>query len=77
MNWYKDRLPRQVIAPSFDDYQYTIPDEYHCRPDLISFAVYGSTNYIDRLVWRNLNVINNPLADFKAGVVIVIPPIGR
>jgi alpha-L-fucosidase len=56
-----------------DDQLYTIERTYAYRPDLLSFDLYGTP----RLWWvfaqRNPDQIEDPIYDFKPGVVIQLP----
>ena len=56
-----------------DDVLYTIERTYAYRPDLLSFDLYGTP----RLWWvfaqRNPDQIEDPIYDFKPGVVIQLP----
>lgn len=68
--------PRPVTAEP-DDFLYVIQPQYNYRPDLLAFDVYGS----DRLWWvfvrRNMDVLNDPIFDFVAGVAIYLPKKSR
>ena len=56
-----------------DDQVYTIERTYAYRPDLLAFDLYGTP----RLWWvfaqRNPDQIEDPIYDFKPGVVIQLP----
>lgn len=64
--------PRHIPVRS-DDVEYKIEVKYHLRPDLLSSDLYGST----RLYWvfarRNMDLLIDPIEDFKAGLVIMVP----
>jgi len=64
-------LPRMPISPFDEDY--TIPQKYDERPDLLAYQLYESS----RLWWvfalRNLDTIQDPIRDFKAGITIKLP----
>lgn len=68
--------PRPVTAEP-DDFLYVIQPQYNYRPDLLAHDVYGS----DRLWWvfirRNMDVLNDPIFDFVAGVAIYLPKKSR
>tara|TARA_Y100000590_G_scaffold113968_1_gene129839 strand:+ start:9489 stop:9779 length:291 start_codon:yes stop_codon:yes gene_type:complete len=70
---YRDLLSLPNIPASENDEYYTIENKYDRRPDLLANAIYGST----RLWWiftkRNMNLIQDPINDFRAGKVIRIP----
>jgi hypothetical protein len=68
--------PRAVPAEP-DDFLYVIEPQYNYRPDLLAYDIYGS----DRLWWvfikRNMDVLNDPIFDFVAGVAIYLPKKSR
>ena len=49
---------------------FLVTDEYAMRPDLISFAVYGSPNFVDILL--KANEISNPFSVDVGDVLIII-----
>lgn len=70
---YLDLYVDRIVPKAPDDYLYTIESQYNFRPDLLAFDLYGS----DRLWWvfikRNMDVLNDPVFDFRAGVSIYLP----
>ncbi len=70
---YRDVLDLPNIPRSENDQYYTIESKYDRRPDLLANKIYGST----RLWWiftkRNMNLIQDPINDFRAGMIIRIP----
>jgi hypothetical protein len=64
--------PRPVPA-DLDDYDYEIQSQYNYRPDLLAYDLYGSS----RLWWvfaqRNVDILFDPIYDFKTGVIIKLP----
>ena len=57
-----------------DDYKWTIVrDQEKCRPDLLSFRIYGSDNLWWVLMW--LNGIQDPWHDLMDGVAIKYVPL--
>lgn len=72
-NWYLDLwVPRSVPKSDFDEIL-IIPPEMNQRPDLLSFAQYGTPNLWWVFAVRNPNLINDPINDFVAGLEIFIP----
>ena len=65
-------VPRDIQKRN-DDIEYTITLKYHLRPDLLSNDLYGSP----RLYWifarRNMDILIDPIEDFKAGTKIMAP----
>jgi|TARA_B000000557_G_scaffold231578_1_gene204978 hypothetical protein len=70
---YRDLLKLPTVPQSENDEYYTIENKFDRRPDLLANALYGST----RLWWiftkRNMNLIQDPINDFRAGKTIRIP----
>ena len=70
---YLDILSPRTISADQDDQSYTIESTYAYRPDLLAYDLYGSP----RLWWvfaqRNPDQIEDPIYDFKPGVVIQLP----
>ena len=63
----------RIITAELDDQSYTIERTYAYRPDLLAYDLYGTP----RLWWvfaqRNPNEIEDPIYDFKPGVMIQLP----
>lgn len=79
--WYKtkqNRLyleiwqPRPIPAEA-DDYDYIIQPQYNYRPDLLAYDIYGNPKLWWVFAQRNVDVIFDPVYDFKAGTVIKLP----
>jgi hypothetical protein len=66
-----NRLPS--IPRSLDDEAYTIEPMYENRPDLLAYNVYGNSRVWWVIVMRNLDVIKDPLRDFRTGITIQLP----
>ena len=70
---YLDLLNLPALQESDNDQYYTIESKFDKRPDLLSNKLYGTT----RLWWvftkRNMNLIEDPINDFRAGLIIRIP----
>ena len=70
---YLDILNIRSIPAEGDDANFTITTQYHHRPDLLSFDLYGTKNYWWVFAQRNINIIKDPIYDFRAGTVIKLP----
>jgi hypothetical protein len=70
---YLDVLSIRTIPSSNDDKLYTIQEQYTHRPDLLAYDLYDDF----RLWWifaqRNMDIIQDPIYDFEAGVQIYLP----
>lgn len=47
-----------------------VDPKFQHRPDLLSYALYGNSNYWWTIVLINRNQIKDPIRDLKAGMVI-------
>ena len=63
---------RPVPAES-DDYYYTIQEQYTHRPDLLAHDLYRNKDLWWIFAQRNLDVLQDPIYDFEAGVSIYLP----
>jgi len=70
---YLDILNPRTLTAETDDQVYTVERTYAFRPDLLSYDLYGTP----RLWWvfaqRNPDKLEDPIYDFKPGVVIKLP----
>jgi hypothetical protein len=79
--WYRTKkfpgylgyLNARSISAEPDDYLYSIEPQYNYRPDLLAYDLYGSTKLWWVFMQRNMDVIRDPLFDFKVGTQIYIP----
>lgn len=76
-NWYIGRYVHRDIPADVSDYTYIIPSSYQYRPDLLANELYGTPLYWWVFMSRNLNVIRDPIWDFKTGRAIMIPTLDR
>lgn len=61
------------IPESDDDYQYTIQPQYNYRPDLLAYDIYGNPKLWWVFTQRNINILIDPIYDFRSGVTIALP----
>ena len=64
--------PRSVPA-DYDDYDYLIQPQYNFRPDLLAYDLYGTSKLWWVFMQRNIDIINDPIYDFRAGKIIKLP----
>jgi len=64
--------PRPIPA-SDDDFQYTIQPQYNYRPDLLAYDIYGNPKLWWVFTQRNINILIDPIYDFRSGVTILLP----
>jgi alpha-L-fucosidase len=80
--WYRTRIINdqylgilniRPIPAENDDIVYQIETQYTYRPDLLAYDLYGS----EKLWWvfaqRNLDLLKDPIYDFKPGLEIYLP----
>ena len=71
-SWYLSTWEGKKFPALDTDVPYTVEKKYEKRPDLLSYALYGTT----RLWWvfsvRNPNAIKDPIYDMLEGKEIMI-----
>jgi len=70
---YLGNLTIRPVSAEPDDYLYEIEPQYTHRPDLLAHDLYGSSKLWWVFSQRNMDVIEDPVFDFRAGVKIYIP----
>jgi hypothetical protein len=70
---YLDIWEPRPIPQSSDDFQYTIQPQYHFRPDLLAYDIYGNPKLWWVFMQRNIDIIFDPIYDFRSGVTIALP----
>lgn len=61
------------IPAEADDLIYEIQSQYNYRPDLLAFDLYGTSKLWWVFANRNMDVLKDPVFDFKSGVKIYLP----
>lgn len=72
-NGYLGHLNIRPVSAEPDDYLYTIEPQYNFRPDLLAHDIYGSSKFWWVFTQRNMDVLRDPIFDFKVGTQIYIP----
>jgi len=72
-NKFLDILNYRPLPAEADDIYTPIAAAYHLRPDLMSFDLYGTVDFWYVFMLRNIDVIKDPIYDFKEGTPIYIP----
>jgi hypothetical protein len=72
-SWYLDFYTPRIIEAFDDDTLFKVATPYHYRPDKLSYDLYGTTNLWWVFAARNMDLIQDPIWDFVAGLVIYIP----
>lgn len=72
-DFYLDIAKFRPIRQSANDRRVTITPKYENRPDLFAYAIYGTSSLWWVLALRNMDVLIDPIEDFRAGVEIWVP----
>lgn len=70
---YLSHINVRPVSAEPDDWVYTIEPQYNYRPDLLSYDLYGTSKLWWVFVQRNMDIISDPIFDFKTGTKIYIP----
>jgi hypothetical protein len=70
---YLDVLKIRPVSASSSDILYTIDSKFAYRPDLLSYALYGTSTLWWVFIQRNLDVLQDPILDFVPGTNIYLP----
>ena len=63
----------RTIPAQSDDVPYTIEPQYHQRPDLLAYDMYGNPGLWWGFWKRNMDKMEDPIYDFKSGATIYVP----
>ena len=72
-DFYLDVLRIRPIPSTDDDILYTIMSQYAYRPDLLAYDLYGDKNLWWVFAQRNMDLLKDPVNDFKPGLKIYLP----
>ena len=72
-NWYLDNLVLRDIPPDPTDKAITLEAKYDQRPYNLSYDLYGTKDYWWVFQVLNMNVIRDPIYDFRTGINIRVP----
>lgn len=72
-SWYLDQYDPIQIPVADDDDTYIIPQKYHQRPWMLAKDLYGNERMYYVFAITNMDLIKDPMYDFKAGMEIRIP----
>jgi len=64
--------PRPIPSDD-DDFPYTIQPQYNFRPDLLAYDIYGNPKLWWVFTQRNIDILADPIYDFRSGVTILLP----
>lgn len=72
-NRFVGRYVHRQIVSNTDDKLYLLEAKHENRPEVLSQELYGTPEYWWVFMARNMNLIRDPIWDFVAGTVIVVP----
>lgn len=61
------------VAAQDDDILYVIEPQFNYRPDLLANYLYGTSKLWWVFTQRNMDVIRDPIFDFRSGIEIYLP----
>jgi hypothetical protein len=70
---YLNHFSIRPVASNFNDVLYTVEPQYHHRPDLLAYDLYGNPKLWWVFAQRNMDTIKDPIFDLEAGVSIYLP----
>jgi len=70
---YLELLSIRPVPSEADDFQYVIESQYQYRPDLLAYDLYGNPKLWWVFTQRNMEILKDPVFDFKAGTAIYCP----
>lgn len=73
IDFYLDIINMPTLPFSIEDELYTIEKKYEFNAPLLANDRYGDTSLWWVFVKRNMDKIEDPVFDFKAGIQIYIP----
>jgi hypothetical protein len=68
-----DYFSIRPVAAEADDIVYEIEPQFHNRPDLLAYYLYDTPKLWWVFAQRNMDVIRDPIFDFRSGVTISVP----
>lgn len=72
-DFYLDLMVKRSVPPSANDRIIVIEAKYEGRPDKFANDYYGTPRLWWVLPSRNMDILIDPIEDFKAGVAIFVP----
>jgi len=70
---YLDILKIIPVPAEDNDVIFEITPNYHNRPDLLAYDLYGTKDLWWVFAQRNMDIIKDPIYDFSAGTSIRLP----
>lgn len=72
---FLDIYQHRSIPKNKNDRIFKINQIYHHRPDLLAFDLYKKSNLWWIFAVRNMEILQDPIFDFRSGVSIYIPDV--
>ena len=70
---FLDVMNKRTFPMLADDVQVTLTEAYRNRPDLLAYDIYGNPKLWWVFMQRNVDIIFDPIYDFRSGVTIALP----
>ena len=70
---YLNILNIRPVPADPDDQVYEIQSQYHQRPDLLAYDMYGNPKLWWVYAQRNMDILKDPVFDFRVGTEIRVP----
>ena len=68
-----DVMKHRKVPKAVDDVVYMIDSQYHNRPDLLAYDLYGTPQLWWVFAARNPSILKDPIFDFLTGRKIFVP----
>ncbi|ASV44766.1 baseplate wedge subunit [Agrobacterium phage Atu_ph07] len=72
-SWYLENLVLRQIDRAPSDKKITLHPKYENRPYNLSYDLYGTRDFWWVFMVLNIDIIRDPIYDFKAGIEIYVP----
>lgn len=72
-DFYKGYYKDLNIPFDETDYFVIIPSEYEYKPGNMAYAIYGNPELFWVFTYFNRDLIDDPIYDFKSGLIIKVP----
>ena len=76
-SWYMGQYRHRSIPRGTQDREIVLDPKYEFRPDKLSRDLYGTEALWWVFMVRNMNVIRDPIWDFRAGTTLWVPSLSH
>ncbi len=71
-SWFLSNYVDRPIPSDSTDEPIILESKYNLRPDLLSYDLYGTTDYMNSFMILNPDIIFDPIYDFVTGITIYV-----